>query len=161
MTVRGLLHKTIIAFLGVFITLLTSSCGKQTLYDHNIEVEEPWLSTNSAKFEIDVQDTINTYNVYINIRNTTDYQYSNLYLFIKTVFPNNYIAVDTAEIFLADIKGNWLGNGFGANKDSQVLFRKNGRFARKGVYHISLEQAMRDTKLYGIKSIGIRIERSE
>lgn len=144
----------------VSIVLFVSSCGKQTMYDHNVEINEPWKSADKAVFDIDINDTINQYNVYINIRNTADYDYSNLYLFIKTEFPNNYVVIDTAEIFLADTKGNWLGSGFGEIKDIQVLFRKNGRFARKGLYHISFEQAMRDTELYGIKSVGIRIERS-
>ena len=146
--------------LFIAILFIVSSCGKQTLYDHNEEVNEPWNSADKAEFEIDITDTINPYNVYLNIRNTVDYNYSNLYLFIKTEFPNKYVAIDTAEIFLADIKGNWLGKGFGEIKDIQVLFRKNGRFARKGIYHISFEQAMRDIDLYGIKSVGIRIERS-
>ncbi len=147
----------------IFIILLlffASSCGKQTIYDHNVEINGPWKSADKALFDIDITDTINQYNVYLNIRNTVDYDYSNLYLFIRTEFPNKYVIVDTAEIFLADMNGNWLGKGFGEIKDLQVLFRKNGRFARKGIYHISFEQAMRNTELNGIKSVGIRIERS-
>lgn len=155
-----LTHKLGSLLILLSMVLFVSSCGKQTMYDHNVDVNEPWKSIDKAVFDIDITDTINQYNVYLNIRNTVDYDYSNLYLFIKTEFPNNYVVIDTAEIFLADMKGNWLGSGFGEIKDIQVLFRKNGRFARKGIYHISFEQAMRDKELYGIKSVGIRIERS-
>ena len=160
MSKSTLAYKLVSLLMLASILLVVSSCGKQTMYDHNVEVKEPWKSSDKAIFDIDINDTINQYNVYINVRNTVDYDYSNLYLFIKTEFPNNYIVIDTAEIFLADMKGNWLGSGFGEIKDIQVLFRKNGRFARKGLYHISFEQAMRNTELYGIKSVGIRIERS-
>lgn len=157
----GFKYRFIVPISGLFLIFFTISCDKQTLFDSNLEISQPWNSSDKAKFEINITDTLNKYNVYLNIRNTTDYQYSNLYLFIKTVFPNNYIAIDTAEIFLADIKGNWLGKGFGDNKDLQILYRKGGRFVRKGIYHISIEQAMRDTELIGIKAVGIRIERSE
>jgi len=160
MSKANLLYRFLTLGTIVLTITLLISCGKHTLYDHNVEVDEPWKSIDKAEFVINITDTINLYNVFINIRNTTDYDYSNLYLFIKTEFPNKYIAIDTTEIFLADMHGNWLGKGFGEIKDTQVLFRKNGRFARKGEYRISFEQAMRNTDLYGIKSVGIRIERS-
>lgn len=80
---------------------------------------------------------------------------------MQTHFPDGQLAVDTIEIFLADLQGNWLGKGMGKNKDLQVLFRKRGRFPMSGNYHISLEQAMRRKALPGIKSVGIRIERTK
>ncbi len=144
-----------------FSFILLYSCGNQSFYDHNEEVTEPWKYSDIIDFEVDVTDTINPFNFYINIRNTTDYNYSNIYLFVKTVFPDGRFSIDTAEIFLADLHGNWLGSGFGKNKDLQVLFRKRGRFPMSGVYHFRFEQAMRELDLDGIKAVGIRIERTE
>lgn len=150
-----------ISFLGFLIILLLSACGENSFYDHNIDVADPWESDNIIDFEVPVHDTINPFNFYINIRNTTDYKYSNVYLFIRTDFPNGQYAIDTAEIFLADVQGNWLGKGLGKYKDTQILFRKRGRFPFTGVYHISFQQAMRENALLGIKSVGIRIEKTK
>jgi len=155
-----LMLKNIYVVFVIALVFIISSCGNNSIYDHNQEINNPWKAEQKAEFDFNISDTLSAFDFYINIRNTTEYNYSNLYLFIRTDFPNKYVAIDTAEIFLADIKGNWLGKGFGEIKDIQVLFRKNGRFARKGIYHISFEQAMRDIDLYGIKSVGIRIERS-
>ncbi len=154
------LIKYQLAGLGLLLIVL-SACGKASFYDHNDSVKDPWPSTDTMHFNFMVSDTIHPFNLYLNLRNTTDYPYSNIYFFMQTHFPDGQLAVDTIEIFLADLQGNWLGKGIGKNKDLQVLFRKRGRFPMSGNYHISLEQAMRRKALPGIKSVGIRIERTK
>lgn len=153
--------------IGLFIifalTLSMCACNNNVIYDHNEIVGEPWLSQNKATFVFEINDTISPYNFYLNIRNTSSYRWSNIFLFVRTEFPNGKYTVDTAEIFLADLQGNWLGSGFGEIKDNQILFRKRGRFPMSGIYKLSFEQAMRSKKqgLIGIESVGIRIERTE
>ncbi len=146
--------------ISFFVIIMLSSCNSKSLYDHNEDVPQEWSEFDSLHFNFNVSDTINPYNMYINVRNTTDYQYSNIYFFMQIHFPDGRMAIDTLEVFLADRKGNWLGKGFGKNKDIQVLFRKRGRFPMSGFYKIDLEQAMRAKQLSGIKSVGIRIERT-
>ena len=150
--------NTVISFL---VLIALSSCNSQSFYDHNEETPTQWSSIDSLHFNFDVTDTISTFNMYINVRNTTDYQYSNIYFFMQINFPDGLKSIDTLEIFLADRKGNWLGKGMGKNKDSQVLFRKHGRFPMSGNYRIDIEQAMRTEQLTGIKSVGIRIEQTK
>ena len=138
------------------------ACNNNAIYDHNEIVGEPWLSQNKAEFVFDITDTLSAYDFYINIRNTTSYEWSNIFLFIRTELPDGRFSIDTAEVFLADLQGNWLGSGFGDIKDSQILFRKRGRFPMSGTYILSFEQAMRKKKgLIGIESVGIRIEHTE
>ena len=149
----------IIGTVGLLFSML--SCNNNSIYDHNELVSKPWAADQKAVFNFEIDDTLSAFNFYINIRNTTDYNYSNLYLFIRTDFPDGRFSIDTAEIFLADINGNWLGDGFGEIKDNQRLFRKRGRFPMKGMYRITFEQAMREENLVGIEAVGIRIEKSE
>lgn len=148
-------------FVGVLLLMFLSSCNSQSFYDHNEVVPQKWRSVDSLHFNFEVKDTINPYNMYINIRNTTDYKYSNIYFFMQIKFPDGRFSIDTLEVFLADREGNWLGNGLGKNKDNQVLIRKRGRFPMSGSYNIAIEQAMRTEQLIGIKSVGIRIEKTE
>ncbi len=149
----------IIGIIGLLFSM--ASCDNNSIYDHNELVAKPWSADQKAVFNFEIDDTLSAFNYYINIRNTTDYNYSNLYLFIRTDFPDGRYSVDTAEIFLADINGNWLGDGFGEIKDNQRLFRKHGRFPMKGMYKITFEQAMREENLEGIEAVGIRIEKIE
>jgi gliding motility-associated lipoprotein GldH len=143
--------------INLLVLLGSSSCGTQSLYDHNEQVNNPWNANDHATFELNISDTLNPYNIYLNIRNTTDYPFANLYFFIKTNLPNGQYSIDTTEVFLADIKGDWIGKGLGKNKDVQVLFKKNGRFPMSGIYRIEIQQAMRVQQLEGVESVGIRV----
>ena len=71
-----------------FILFLFSACdNKQVLVDKYVEVPSGiWADDNVVTIEFDVIDTSIKNNFYITIRNTEDYKYSNLYLFVTTVF---------------------------------------------------------------------------
>jgi len=153
--------KNIYVVFVIALAFIISSCGNNSIYDHNQEINNPWKAEQKAEFDFNISDTLSAFDFYINIRNTTEYNYSNLYLFIRTDFPDGRYAIDTAELFLADLQGNWLGSGIGEIKDNQILFRKHGRFPMKGQYKITFEQAMRTVELQGIESVGIRIVKSE
>ena len=77
------------------------------------------------KFEVNIADTITPHNFYINVRNADGYPYGNIFMFIKTTFPNGKMSNDTLECTLADEKGKWLGSGIGDLYDNQIPFKKN------------------------------------
>jgi gliding motility-associated lipoprotein GldH len=154
-------HKLKFIFLVGFAIWL-QACNYNSLYDENISIEEKgWYKDDLATFEVAVTDTLQSYNFYINIRNTVDYRYSNLYIFMNTKFPNNNVSRDTLEFILADIEGKWLGKGWGAVKENAVLISAGMRFPLKGYYEFKIQHAMRQDTLKGIKNMGIRITPSE
>ena len=93
------------------------------------------------------------------MRNTTDYPYSNLYVFLKTFYPKGQISVDTLECFLAEADGKWLGKRRGSMVDHRILLQRTFRFVQSGTYSFEFEQAMRVNPLPGIRNFGIRIEK--
>ncbi len=148
--------------LSVLLLLLLTSCGWNTYYHEQITLEDSrWYKASAARFNVSVQDTINPFDFYINIRNTTTYRYSNLYLFISTRFPNGNVSRDTVEFILADESGKWYGKGWGKLKDNSVRVNESLQFPIKGNYEFLIQQAMREDTLKGISDIGIKIVRSE
>lgn len=146
----------------LFFILIMTSCGSGVIIDRNKKIENSvWKSTDIVKFTVNVSDTIQLYNFYINIRNSTDYQYSNIFLFMKTFYPNRMYSIDTIECTLADNSGKWLGKERGRIIDNRILFRKGIRFKLSGIYSFEFEQAMRDTLLKGVEDFGIRIDKLE
>lgn len=136
------------------------SCGNISVYNRNVDIpSETWSIDSIVTFKVDIQDTTSIHHVYINIRNTTDYPNSNLYLFINTTSPRGAALRDTMECFLADSKGSWLGKGFGAIRDNQIPYKRFVRFPEVGVYEFNIQQGMRTTQLKGIASVGIRVEK--
>ena len=155
----GSLFVPIIFFTAI---LSFSSCDNNRLFDANQEIKDGvWDLNQKLSFDFDVPDTTTKYNFYFNIRNTDDYPYSNIYIFMHTKFPNGKMANDTVEFVLADETGRWYGKGQGDLHDNRFIFRSNVRFPLAGKYHVDIEQAMRMEQLPGVLNAGIRIERVE
>jgi gliding motility-associated lipoprotein GldH len=139
-----------------------ASCDRNVLFEKNIELpENRWEQKNAIKFTVNVEDTINPHNLYINLRNASGYQFSNIFLFFTTTAPSGKMERDTLELMLADASGKWLGDGAGDIWDNRQLFKRNFRFPEAGTYTFQLEQAMRIDPLPQIMDAGIRIEKSE
>jgi gliding motility-associated lipoprotein GldH len=145
-----------------FITLVCAgliACNRGVVYhDYRTIEDASWHMDSVLHYEVVVDDSISLNNLFINIRNNTEYPYSNLYLFVTTEFPNGHMTRDTIECILADKDGMWLGSGSGKIKDNKIMLQQGLRFPLRGSYHIYLEQAMRKKILIGIEDIGFSIE---
>lgn len=128
--------------------------------DKNLSIkDERWSKDEALVYEVNIKDTLTPNSVYLTIRNSTDYGFSNLFLFIKTSFPDHSVARDTLECILANPDGKWIGKGLSRLKESQVLLKKNVRFHKKGLYRFEIIQGMRTEPLEGIADVGMRIVR--
>ncbi|MCD6355604.1 MAG: gliding motility lipoprotein GldH [Prolixibacteraceae bacterium] len=137
------------------------SCDKSRVFEAYQPIPSGgWPKDSLVSFSVAVNDTVNNYNLFINVRNDISYSYSNLWLFIEITQPGGKAVKDTFEVTLADPSGKWLGNGFGGIKTQQVIYRRNVFFPVSGNYRITLEQGMREVNLKGITNIGIRVEKS-
>ena len=152
-------------YLLMFCLLVLSVCwigctDNLTLFEENKSIAEAnWDSEEVFKFETSIPDTINGYNVYLNLRNAGNYPYSNIFLFVNTYFPSGTIDKDTVEIMLASPDGKWMGKGLGDIWDNRILFKRNVTFPEKGNYRFEISQAMRLNPLPGITDAGMRIEK--
>ena len=148
-------------FLLSFV-LFFSSCDNTRIFEENQTIpENVWNKNNVLKFDVDVVDTISPSNFYVNVRNADGYPYNNVFLFIKTTFPNGKISDDTLECVLADEKGKWLGSGMGDMYDNQIPFKRNVRFPNTGKYTFEIQQGMRIDNIPLIMDVGLRIEKAE
>lgn len=147
---------------SLLLILVLFSCDSNKVYEEYIEVENAiWQKENVATFNFEAKDTSLAHNLYVNIRNTGDYPYSNLYLFVTMQGPNGNLLKDTVNCTLADNSGKWLGKGIGDLWDLQIPYIKGFKFAQKGEYYMSFEQAMRvENGLKGITDIGLRVEKA-
>lgn len=146
----------------LFMAFLITSCDPGRVYDESLHIAgASWHQDSVCHYAVSIDDSTALNDLYISIRNNTDYQYSNLYLFVTTVFPNGHSTRDTIEFILADKQGKWLGSGSGKIRDNLIMLQKNLRFPLRGEYHFYLQQGMRHERLNGIEDIGMRIERSD
>ena len=143
-----------------FILFFLSACESGIIFDNNKSLDgDVWKSDQIIRFDVPLEDTVNIYKFYLNLRHTTSYRYANIFLFIDSTFPDGTQARDTVECILADPSGKWMGKGISNIRDNQVLLRRGLRFPKKGKYIFEFEQAMREPELEGVIDIGLRIVR--
>ncbi len=151
----------------VLLILSVTSCSEDRLvFEKNVEIPNAhWAVTDKAILEVEVTDTVSQHNFILNVRNTEEYPYRNLYVFVKTKFPNGKSSRDTVGVVLADATGQWVGSGSGflsssSHHSNAIMYHYNKRFPISGTYQIEIEQAMRTDTLIGIRNIGLRIEKA-
>lgn len=146
----------------VLIVLLSLSCDRQRVFEEFKSIEkETWNSNDVIHFNVNIEDTVRSQNVYISVRNSGEYEYSNIYLFVTAHSPNGSQVRDTLEIILADEQGEWLGKGAASVFTLYHPYRQNVRFSVPGIYTFDIEQAMWIKDLKHINNIGLRIERDD
>lgn len=156
------LNKIIIIAVVTLLPILMASCDGSVFYNENRNVDEHgWNPADSVSFDVEVTDTNRIFDFLVEIRNTTEYAYSNTFLFINTTFPDGSMARDTMEYPLADPSGAWYGKRSGRYVDTRYYFRRNARFPMTGTYHFAITNGMRDEAVSGLKDIGFRIEYSK
>ena len=146
--------------LAAFCLCWLAACQPKIIYETYKEIDQrSWNKDSLAVFEIPVTDTIHHFDLYINVRNDVNYNYSNLWLFVTIEEPDGKSVEDKFEITLAEPSGKWMGEGMGGLKTREVLYRRNIFFPSSGNYTITLQQGMRENVLKGISDVGVRIER--
>jgi gliding motility-associated lipoprotein GldH len=146
------------ALMLVLLPLLALSCDANRIYEENFAVENnTWHADDIKTFEFEMTDTMSALDLFINVRTTTDYPYSNLYLFLYSDYPDGYTDKDTLEFILAQPDGKWLGESSGTVVENQILISRGGRFRVPGKYTFKIQQAMREEELAEIIDVGFRV----
>ncbi|CAM1349595.1 gliding motility lipoprotein GldH [Tenacibaculum insulae] len=160
------INSIIILFLTVFVL---TSCDSKRVYDKYITLpQSSWYKNNEVTFTFPIKDSINKKNLFINLRNNNDYNYSNLFLITQINFPDKQVIIDTLEYDMADVTGKFLGKGFSSIKESKLFYKENITFPNIGEYTFKVKQAMRKNgeitaieELKGILEVGFRIEKTQ
>ncbi|CAL2062283.1 gliding motility lipoprotein GldH [Tenacibaculum sp. 190524A05c] len=149
------------------LLLILVSCDSKRVYDEYTSIDNnKWEINTPVTYQFEVTDTLAKRNLFINIRNNSDYEYSNLFLVTKMSFPDGHKIVDTLEYDMADKNGKFLGKGFSELKESKLFYKEQILFPIQGSYTLDIFQAMRKggevegiNELDGIVNVGFRIEK--
>ncbi|MDN5284392.1 MAG: gldH [Mucilaginibacter sp.] len=145
----------------ILFGMLLGSCNDpRTVIDTNTAIPGyNWSYVNKVKFDCKIDDESASYNLYLNLRVTDNYKYSNLFLLISESSSGNKARLTRYEVKLATHDGEWLGKGSGNLYSYQVPFKIDYKFPAKGNYHFEIEQNMRDNPLHEVSDVGLRVEK--
>jgi len=156
---------------AVIFCFLITSCDSKAVFDVYKSVPNQWHKDSVISYTLKAPDTLNNYDLYVQLRNTNDYKFSNLFLIVELNYPNGKVVKDTLEYKMAAPNGELLGTGFSDLKENKLWFRgfkKPFKFNEEGDYTVNIQHAMRNNgdvngieNLEGITDIGFRVEQTE
>jgi gliding motility-associated lipoprotein GldH len=148
----------------VGFALALASCDSNRVYETNKDFDAGyWPMRDTARFIFSIEDTTQTFNVKVNVRNTLDYETARLFM--------NYSLRDSSgkvmrkrllEFFLFDRKtGEPFGeSGLGDVYQHAFTLEPNMKFPYRGKYEVQLSHMMRVDSLREILSVGARVEKN-
>ena len=140
-------------WIGLCTAFFLTNCRRDIVYSRFVSIpSEKWSIDSVASFEHAITDAAPDYRMLIYVRHTERYPYQNMWLFV-----GDSLHRDTIEFYLADDRGQWLGNKHHGFVEMPVLLEENYHFADTGTYHMSIQHGMRDSVLRGITDIGLEI----
>lgn len=140
--------------------LLSVSCNRDVVFTDFFEIpEKTWSLSDIPSFDVPINDTLNSNNIWLMIRTGSDYPYRNIYLFVTASTPGGITITDTLQYDLADEKGNWYGKGFGNIHALNLPYKTNVYFPLKGNYMFKIQHGMRIENLNGVYDIGLKVEK--
>ncbi len=156
------MSKIIVA---IAITVILVSCNSNMVKSEYSPTDGGvWNKDDVLEFTFSELDTVQDYDMFINVRNDETFQYNNLFLIAELNFPDGNTVTDTLEYEMALPDGTWLGKGYGSLKENKLWYKENIVFPTSGVYTLRVSHAMRKNgdvngvmNLEGITDIGFEI----
>ena len=149
-----------LAFLGVSVML---SCRPSPILDELTSFEDhKWHMDSVVQVQWEPQDSGIPVFMSLYVRHLSDYPYNNLFLFRTVSTVEGMAYSDTVDVQLADELGRWNGSGMSNLKTIMVPVGKSAvRFKKGERYTLRIQHGMRDTVLYGIQDVGVRLLEAE
>ena len=149
--------RKLVCLLFCTYLMACSPSNNPILYESAAIPDAGWTIDHAVRFSVDIQDTAQPYDIFITLRHNTDYEWMNLFLFMKTYYPSLEFSRDTLECFLSDETGRWFGKGGSSVKNCIMLFQSGVRFPQKGRYTFEFIHGMRTDNLKNIMDLGMKI----
>ncbi|MDA9002525.1 gliding motility lipoprotein GldH [Flavobacteriaceae bacterium] len=144
------------------------SCQQNKLFDRYTSIPNGWDKQEIVSYEFVAPDSINPYNLFVKLRTTSDYKFSNLFLVVELNYPHGKVTKDTLEYTMAKPSGELLGSGFTSVKEHKLWFKgidNSFVFSEEGTYKVQIQQAMRlrgiskgIAMLEGVIDVGFSVE---
>ncbi|HMX03270.1 MAG TPA: gliding motility lipoprotein GldH [Chitinophagales bacterium] len=146
---------------SVLVTcFVAAGCEQSRVFDKNTPIDKSgWAYGTALSYEVQINDTTQSYNLYINVRHTDAYPYNNIWINMTTTFPDGTKQTTKVDVPLSEPEGEWMGNCVDGICFNTTLIKSDFFLPQKGKYTFTLEQDMRMNPVPDILDVGIRVEK--
>jgi gliding motility-associated lipoprotein GldH len=157
---QRMIKKTRVAFIVILFVLL-SSCTSDFLYLEEKQFDgQTWSISDTCEFIYNSQDSLNEYDVVLDVRVTDEYSYRNIIYIVQTQDPENNITKDTLDMVLQLKDGVWAAEYSGNILTASGIVQKR-YFNFKGDYKYKVYHNHRKEVLDNVVSFGLGIAKSK
>lgn len=152
--------KNICIAASMITLVMLAACSNERVFEENIDFNNRvWQADSLARFKFRINDSTQDYSIYLNIRNTADYPFHNIYLeYNLQDSSGNVLREELINRNLFDEKtGKPLGDGLGDIFSHQFPMVTGYEFPQAGLYQLNIQQYMRMDSLPGIVSLGAKV----
>ena len=151
------------AVLLLIVCMAVISCRQLDVYEKNVSIPAyQWKQNFAPGFDFEISDTSSQYNIFIVLRHTDAYRYSNIWLNITGMMQNKdtLVRLPHVELQLGKEDKGWEGTGMDDIWEVRKPITKGPvQFKKAGLYHFTVAQIMREDPLLNVMSVGVRVER--
>ena len=153
------------SFFAVTMIVVTFfSCDDQRVYEKNLDFNSGyWLVSEKPSFDFEIEDSLDSYNLYCNVRNSLEYPFARIFItfYLQDSTGAQMEKQMVSQLLFDETTGEPFGeSGLGDLYDHRLQLRKNYKFPRPGKYAVVFEQYMRKDTLAGIVAVGLRVEKA-
>jgi gliding motility-associated lipoprotein GldH len=144
-------------FAAVFAAAILVSCDETLTYEKSYSFEnKEWNQNVKPSFTIDIKDADKEYDFVLTLRTTTEYKYSNLWVYLNTTTPDGKKVREPFEIKTTNPDGTWIGKKTGTIVEHAIYFKRR-KFPSKGKYVFVIEQGITDSKVDEVLDVGLQL----
>lgn len=147
--------KKFILFSVLIVSLI--SCSEAPYYEKVYSFDNnEWKQDQKSVFRVHIDDTSSVYRFVLTLRTTTEYKYSNAWLFWKSKTPMQEEVREPFEMKITHPDGSWIGKSSGTVVENQLTFAER-KIAVSGEYVFTIEQAVTESVLDNVLDIGLSV----
>lgn len=148
-------------FGSLLASMLFFACQGNVIFDQEQKIPaEGWRYPDTLNFSFSVTDTTLLYNLVMRFEYADTFPEQNVYLKLHTLFPDGKRLRKMKSFEFFDAGGQSLGRCSGHTCSISTMLQENAFFKLPGTYVITVEQFGRRDPLRGVKSVGLRVEKT-
>jgi gliding motility-associated lipoprotein GldH len=145
-------------FFLLFSLAIITACTNSSVYNTSYQFKNNvWKQKSRPTFTVNIPDTAVTYDFTLSIRTTTDYKYSNLWMYWNTTTPDGQKAREPFEVKIANPDGSWIGKKTGTIVENALYFKRR-KMPLKGKYIFTLEQGITNSSIDEILDVSLLVQ---
>lgn len=142
----------------VLLAVILAGCTGAAMYEKSYDFEnKEWAQNVKPSFSVDIKDTTKAYTFIITLRTTTEYKFSNLWVYLNSTTPDGQKVREPYEIKITNPDGSWAGKKTGTIVENSIYF-KNRKLPKAGKYVFVIEQGITESKIDEVIDIGLLVE---